>query len=99
MSGAAGGIAVSGGAAAAAAIIQAVKASGVVVRVEPEAFLALLRRQDKPLVVTSAATFFQRKHQYLTPYRGLAFHTKSAEPLSLPGGCEIIRSARIWVPG
>ena len=41
------------GGAAAAAIAQAIKASGAIVRVEPEDFEQILRRTDRPLVVCS----------------------------------------------
>jgi hypothetical protein len=41
------------GAAAAAAIAQAIKASGVLVRVEPREFSKILNRVKDPLVVTA----------------------------------------------
>jgi hypothetical protein len=93
--------AVAGGAAAsaAAAIAQAVKASGVIVRVEPDDFLAILRRQPAALVVHATGGFFSTNYQYLTSYKGLAFFTKAPAPLDLPAGTELVQAQSIWVPG
>jgi hypothetical protein len=62
-----------GAAAAAAAIAQATKASGVIVRVEPDEFMKILELNDEPLVVHATGGFFKLSYQYLTSYRGLAF--------------------------
>jgi hypothetical protein len=90
-----------GGAAAAhaAAIAQAIKASGAIVRVEPEAFIKLVSRVDKPLVVTAFGGVFKRHYRYLTAYKGLVFFTKAPAPLMLPGGAEVIAAGEIWIPG
>jgi hypothetical protein len=89
----------SAGAAALAAIAQATKASGVIVKLEPNEFLQILRRQNAALVVTAQGGFFWPNFQYLTSYKGLAFFTKSATPLSLPSGVEIVEAGSIWIPG
>ena len=86
-------------AAAAAAIAQAIKASGAIVKVAPEEFLKIVSRQESPLVVTAEGGFFGTTHQYLSSYKGLAFFTKSPEPLNLPGDTELIVSQKIWIPG
>ena len=88
--GGAAGAAGASGAAAAAAIAQAIKASGVIVHVEPGDFLFLVEQNDQPLVVHATGGFFSRNDQYLTSYRGLAFYAKSKTPLTLPGHCEVI---------
>ncbi len=88
-----------GGAAVYAAIAEAIKASGAIVRVEPEEFLKILRKVEKPLVVTAKGGFRKANHQYLTGYKGLVFYTKSPTPLMLPGGAEVITSKQIWIPG
>ena len=88
-----------GGAAAAAAIAQATKASGVIVRVEPEDFQSILKRHGEPLVVQATGGFFTTQYLYLTSYRGLAFFTKSATPLVLPRQCEVVEARKIWIPG
>jgi hypothetical protein len=93
------GGAAAGGAAAAAAIAQAIKASGVLIRVEPAEFLRILYRQKEPLVVHAAGGFFRTSYQYLTSYKGLAFYSKSKEPLDLPSGCELVTAGGIWIPG
>lgn len=87
------------GAAAAAAVAQAVKASGAVVRVEPDDFRSLLRRQEVPLVVHAHGGFLARKHRYLSSYKGLAFYTQSAEPVELPTRCELVEARSFWMPG
>jgi hypothetical protein len=88
-----------GAAAAAAAAAQAIKASGTIVRVESEDFLRILRRQQEPLVVHATGGLFSTSYQYLSSYKGLAFFTRSQAPLSLPGGCEVVRAKKIWIPG
>lgn len=89
----------SGAAAAAAAIAQAVKASGVIVRVEPDDFLAILQKQEAPLVVHATGGFLGTNYQYLTSYKGLAFFSKSDDPISLPSGTELVQAKKIWIPG
>ena len=86
-------------AARAAAIAQAIKASGVVVRVEPAEFLKILHRQDEPLVVVAHGGFFRTSWQYLTSYKGLAFFTKSADQLLLSGRAEVVEAQSISIPG
>ena len=90
-----------GGAAAAraAAIAQAIKASGAIVQVEPDDFLMILSRADRPLVVMATGGFMKTNYQYLTGYKGLIFFTKSPTQLMLPGGVELIASKKIWIPG
>ena len=87
------------GAAVAAAIADAIKASGVLVRVAPQEFLNILRRQQQPLIVHATGGVFRTHHQYLSSYKGLAFYTKSPEPLSLPPGSEIVNAGSISIPG
>jgi hypothetical protein len=84
---------------AAATIANAIKASGVVVRVEPEDFARILGKADKPLVVYAQGGLISTSHQYLVSYKGLAFFTKSSEQILLPRGTEVIRANKIWIPG
>jgi hypothetical protein len=86
------------GAAAVAAIANAIKASGVVVRVSPENFANILRRVENPLIVYNQGGLFTTKYQYLTSYKGLAFHTKSREQIDLPTSAEVIIADSIWIP-
>ena len=85
-------------AAAHAAIANAIKASGVVVRVEPGDFLAILKRADTALVVTGMGGVFKKHYQYLTSYRGLAFFMKSAQQIVLPSRVEVIAAKSISIP-
>jgi hypothetical protein len=84
---------------AAAAIANATKASGVLVRLEPEEFARLLNRMKDPLVVVAEGGFFAKNFQYLMSYKGLAFFTKSDNALALPPAAEVVTAGRIWIPG
>lgn len=87
------------GAAAAAAIANAIKASGVLVQVEPEDFLNILRKVDNPLVIHAEGGIFSKKYRYLTSYKGFAFFTKSSQPLKFAPEIELVRAGKIWIPG
>ena len=87
-----------GAAAVAAAIAQAIRASGVLVRVSPDDFQKILQKTERPLVVYAAGGFFTSNHQYLTSYKGFAFFTKSAAEIILPFGTETILANKIWIP-
>jgi hypothetical protein len=87
------------GAAAAVAIAEAIKASGVLVRMDPANFVAILARAQTPLVVHAPGSLFAKRHHYLTSYKGLAFLTATGQPLDLPPAAEVIEARRIWTPG
>ncbi len=88
-----------GAAAAAAAIAQATKASGAIVRMEPEQFRKILDRAESALVVTTLSKgLFKNKHQYLTNYKGIFFFTESVDPLAIPSKVETIACSKIWIP-
>jgi len=88
-----------GAAAAAAAIAQAIKASGVLIRLEPSEFRKILVRAPDPLLVIAEGGVFSKNYQYLLSYKGLAFFTKSNEPLDVPATVEVVTASRIWIPG
>jgi len=90
--------AAAGAAAVQAAIAQAIRASGVLVRVSPEDFQKILRKIEQPLVIRATGGFFATNYQYLTSYKGLAFYTKSATEIILPAGTETIAANKIWIP-
>ncbi|MFO0908302.1 MAG: hypothetical protein U0794_08070 [Isosphaeraceae bacterium] len=87
------------GAAAAAARMQAIRASGVLVRLDPEEFQRLVDRHPEPLVVSAPAGLFGTKTQYLTSYKGLAFWCRSATPLYFAKNAELMAAASIMIPG
>lgn len=84
--------------AAAAHRMHAVRAYGMIVKLNAEEFLRLIERQTAPLIVHSAGKFLFVRHKYLTTYKGLAFNTSSSEPLPLPGDAEVIEANAIWMP-
>ena len=61
---------------AAAAIAQAIKASGAIVSVEPNEFMTVLSKAEKPVVVVAISGFRKKRYQYLTGYKGFVFYTK-----------------------
>jgi hypothetical protein len=85
-------------AAAAAAIANAIKASGVVVRVEPKDFQKVLRRVENPLLIHAEGGIFTKNYQYMVSYKGFAFVTKSPAPLLLPSAVEVVSARKIWLP-
>ena len=86
-------------AAGAAAIADAIKASGVLVRVEPEEFARLLGLTKEPLIVIAEGGLFSKNYQYLMSYKGLAFFTKSSIALQLPADAQLVSASRISIPG
>jgi hypothetical protein len=83
----------------AAAIAQAIKASGAIVNVDPDAFLTIIGRGDNLAVVIAEGGIFRKNYKYLTAYKGLFFFTKSSTPLQLPSRIELITARTIWIPG
>ena len=45
------------------------------------------------LIFSQAPSF-----QYLTGYKGLVFHTKTADALVLPRHAEVVHAEQIWIP-
>lgn len=86
-------------AAVAIAIANAIKANGILVRVEPADFQAILRKVENPMIVYAEGGVFSTSYQYLVSYKGFAFFTKSSSPLLLPAGVETIVARKIWIPG
>lgn len=85
-------------AAHAAAIAKAIKASGVLISVKAEDFEAIIRRSEKPLVISATGGFLSTRYSYLTSYKGFAFFTKSPTPLMFSPGIEMIVAEKIWIP-
>jgi ABC-type branched-subunit amino acid transport system substrate-binding protein len=86
-------------AAAAAAVAKAIKASGAIVRVEPDEFQKLLVHNAQGLVVHTFGGLFFPGHKYLMGYKGLAFYTSARDPISMPSTCQIVEAKKIWIPG
>ena len=89
------------GAAAAqrARMMKALKASGAIVQVEPDALLDMVQKSEAPLVVVSKQSrWFSTYYAYLTNYKGLFFYAESPEVLALTDSCEIVLAEKIWIP-
>jgi len=89
--------ATAGGMAAYAAVIQAVKASGAIVRVDPDSFPRMVGKNEHPVVVAEEK-FFKTTYKYLTSYGGFVFFTKSSTPLTISGRAEVVAARKIRVP-
>lgn len=87
-------------AAAAAAIANAIKASGAIVEVDPEVFMAILARErdSRPLVIMAEGGVIKTNYRYLAACQGFIFSTRSADSLMLPGYVDIITTRKIWTP-
>lgn len=85
-------------AAAHAAQVNALKATGVIVRLEIADWLQILQRMDRPLVVIGVGGVIKKHNQYLTSYRGLAFFATSKDTIVLPPRCEVVRARKISIP-
>jgi hypothetical protein len=86
-------------AAIAAMIANAIKASGTVVRIEPEEFLKILKKVDAPLVIYAEGGMISTNYQYMVSYKGFAFYCKADEPIELPKKAEVVVADKIWIPG
>ena len=80
------------------AVINANKASGVIVRVSAGDFMAVLKRAVSPVVVVAKGGVFKKNFRYLTSYKGLAFYTTSEAAIILPNSVEAIHAEKIWIP-
>ena len=89
--------AVMGSTVAAAAAMEAAKAMGPIVCVEPANFLDIVEKNKDGIIVTSIGGFWS-SYKYLTSYKGLIFFAKRKTPLMLPSGVEIINAKKIAVP-
>jgi len=89
-----------GGAALAVAhaVANAVKASGAIVRVEPEDFQNIIKKSENPLIIIATGGIFSRTSQYLTSYRGFILYTRTGTPIQLPTRAEVFQAAKIWIP-
>jgi hypothetical protein len=81
-----------------AAQVNALRASGVIVRLEMADWLKILARSDRPLVVIGRGGILKKHNQYLTSYRGLAFFATSPDTIVLPPRCEVVRAKKISIP-
>ena len=79
-------------------LVNAIRASGVVVRINAPELLTLLERSDAPLVVVGKGGTFRKHYRYLTTYKGLAFFARSPLPLAIPAHAEIITVESISIP-
>ena len=86
-------------AAAVAALIQAIRASGVLIKVEPSVLLRIVNQLNEPIVVRARKGVVRKRWRYLTPYKGLTFYAESVDPLPLPGRTELFDAKTMWVPG
>jgi hypothetical protein len=85
-------------AAAAAARLQALRASGTVIQVEPEVLQHIIHSQDNPIIVWSKQGLLRNRFAYMTSHRGFVFVAVSRTPLQLPLQAEVYQARWVWVP-
>jgi hypothetical protein len=83
------------GAVAVQVAANAIKACGVLVRLEPAAFEQLLRRTERPLSMSVGVVHPSSLRHAV---RGLTFHCKSPTPVELPTTVELIDAVRCPSP-
>lgn len=93
-----GGAGGAGGAAAYQIMANATKASGAIVKVEPDVFEQLIQKQQNGLVVFNEGGILSSSFKYLMNYKGIFFFTKTKMPLILPGNMEVVKTKKIWMP-
>lgn len=81
------------------AIATAIKASRILVRLDPAEFLRLLHRAEEPLIVVAPGGLFRRSWWRPTSYKGLALYTKSTNQPPLSGRAEIVNTDTISILG
>jgi hypothetical protein len=86
-------------AAIAAMIANAIKASGTVVKIEPEEFVKILKKIEAPLVIYAEGGMISTNYQYMVSYKGFAFYCKADDPIELPKKVEVVVADKIWIPG
>ncbi len=79
-------------------IANAQKAQGVIVQVEPGDFMAILKKTELPLVVHAQSKILKVTYKYLTTYKGLAFYTKTPDPLHFNEKVEVIMAKKLGIP-
>jgi len=83
------------------AFAQRPPASGAIVEVATEVFMAIIarERESRPLVIMAEGVVIKTNYRYLAACRGFIFYTNAADSLMLPGYVDIITVRKIWVPG
>lgn len=87
-----------GVAAARQAIQNAIKASGAIIKIDPDDFSGLMAKMGNALVAEAPAGVFTKVWKYMTSYKGFLFYTQAKDRLSIPNRYEPIRSRKIRLP-
>lgn len=77
---------------------NALKMSGVFVKLTPSDFQNLINKHDDLAIVFSKTTFFGTTFSYVTAHKGLTFFCKTKDPLSLPGKHEVFSVNYLSLP-
>ncbi len=81
-----------------AIVINALKANGAIIHLEPEQFEKLASTIDAPLVVAAEGGVFSTHYKYVMHYKGLTMYCKSKEALNFPANTEWVVAKTIVVP-
>jgi len=80
------------------ATLNAIKACGSIINVDPDIFLQIANKIENPVIVKSTGGYFSKHNVYLTTYKGLTFYCKSKTELILPSKSELIAAKKIVIP-
>jgi len=84
--------------AAAHAAMQAIRASGAIVRVEARDFEGVVRKTGDAVVIRARPAMLSKQYQYMTSYRGFIFYTRTREQLRFASSVEVIEAKTIYTP-
>jgi hypothetical protein len=77
---------------------NALKMSGVFVKLTPSDFQNLINKHDNLAIVFSKSSFFGTSFSYVTAHKGLTFFCKTKDQLSLPSKHEVFSVAHLSLP-
>lgn len=81
-------------------VLNASRAAGAIVTIDPREFQRLLDRcEETPLIVHATGGWLTTNYQYLTCYKGIYFFSKSSTKLYFNRPIEFVEVEKIWIPG
>lgn len=77
--------------------VDTLRATGMIVLVEPQEFVAVVAKMNKPMVILAEGAL-SMTFRYVTVYKDMIFFSKSEAPVSFANEVELIRARKIWLP-
>ena len=73
--------------------------SSVVISVETDEFMRLLKEAGNPVVIHQPSKWWQPYNRYLLTYRGMTFYTRTKEELVISKYADTVQAKSFYVPG